>query len=42
MRAELTKFKVKEGKSALVDEWIQYMQNNMDDVLLNLEGEKCM
>lgn len=40
MRAELTKFKVKEGKSALVDEWIQYMQNNMDDVLLNLEGEK--
>ena len=40
MKAELTKFKVKEGKSGLVDEWIEYMRDNMDDVLLNLEGEK--
>lgn len=40
MRAELTKFKVKEGKSKVVDEWIEYMRDNMDDVLLNLEGEK--
>lgn len=40
MRAELTKFKVKEGKSEVVDEWIEYMRDNMDDVLLNLEGEK--
>ncbi|MCK1976434.1 DUF6176 family protein [Jeotgalicoccus huakuii] len=40
MRAELTKFKVKEGKSEIVDEWIKYMQENMDDVLMNLEGEK--
>ena len=40
MNIELTKFKVKEGKSGLVDEWIEYMRDNMDDVLLNLEGEK--
>lgn len=40
MKAELTKFKVKEGKSEVVDEWIEYMRDNMDDVLLNLEGEK--
>ncbi len=40
MKAELTKFKVKEGKSEVVDEWIGYMRDNMDDVLLNLEGEK--
>lgn len=40
MRVELTKYRVKEGKSALVDEWIEYMHNHMDDVLMNLEGEK--
>lgn len=40
MKAELTKFKVKEGQSELVQEWIEYMRDNMDDVLLNLEGEK--
>lgn len=40
MRAELTKFKVKEGKSEVVDEWIEYMRDNMEDVLFNLEGEK--
>ena len=40
MRAELTKFKVKDGKSEVVDEWIEYMRDNMEDVLLNLEGEK--
>ncbi len=32
MRAELTKFKVKEGKSEVVDEWIEYMRDNMEDV----------
>src|SRR5699024_1060386 len=40
MRVELTKYRVKEGKSELVDEWIEYMHNHMDDVLMNLEGEK--
>lgn len=40
MRVELTKYRVKEGKNELVDEWIEYMHNHMDDVLMNLEGEK--
>ena len=40
MRVELTKYRVKEGKSKLVDEWVEYMHNHMDDVLMNLEGEK--
>ena len=40
MRVELTKYRVKAGKSELVDEWIEYMHNHMDDVLMNLEGEK--
>lgn len=40
MRVELTKFRVKEGKSKRVDAWIEYMHENMDDVLMNLEGEK--
>lgn len=40
MRVELTKFRVKEGKSRRVDEWINYIHENMDDVLLTLEGER--
>lgn len=40
MKVELTKFRVKNGKSKRVDEWIKYMHHNMDDILLNLEGEK--
>lgn len=40
MKVELSKFRVKEGKSKRVDEWIKYMHENMDDILLNLEGEK--
>lgn len=40
MKVELSKFRVKEGKSERVDDWIEYMHENMDDVLLNLEGEK--
>jgi hypothetical protein len=40
MKVELSKFRVKEGKSEKVDEWINYMHEHMDDVLLNLEGEK--
>ncbi|WP_020006367.1 DUF6176 family protein [Salinicoccus albus] len=40
MKVELTKFRVKEGKSERVDEWITYMQEHMDDVLMTLEGEK--
>jgi hypothetical protein len=40
MRVELTRFKVKEGKSDLVDEWLKFLNDNMKDVLVTLEGEK--
>lgn len=40
MRVELTKYRVKPGKSERVDEWFKYMHDHMDDVLMNLEGEK--
>ncbi|KAB8136235.1 hypothetical protein F9U64_10390 [Gracilibacillus oryzae] len=40
MNVELTRFKLKEGKSNLVDEWLQFLNDNMKDVLLTLEAEK--
>ncbi|WP_100011794.1 DUF6176 family protein [Lentibacillus sediminis] len=40
MNVELTRFKVKEGKSTLVDEWVKFLNDNMKDVLITLEGEK--
>lgn len=40
MKIELTKFRVKEGKSAQVDEWLAFLNDNMKDVLVTLEGEK--
>lgn len=40
MKVELTKFRIKENKSERVDEWVEYMQDHMDDVLVTLEGEK--
>lgn len=40
MNVELTRFKVKDGKSAQVDEWIAFLNEHMDDVLLTLVDEK--
>lgn len=40
MKIELTRFKVKEGKSTRVDEWLAFLNDHMDDVLVTLEGEK--
>lgn len=40
MNIELTRFKVKDGKSAQVDEWMTFLNEHMDDVLLTLVGEK--
>lgn len=39
MRVELTRFRVKPGKSERVDEWIDYINQNMDGVLRNLDDE---
>lgn len=40
MHVELTRFKVKDGKSERVDEWLDFLNKNMKDVLITLEGEK--
>lgn len=40
MNVELTRFRVKKGKSDRVDEWLRFLNENMKDVLVTLEGEK--
>lgn len=40
MNIELTRFKVKEGKTEVVDEWLKFLNENMNDVLVTLEGER--
>lgn len=40
MQVELTKFRIKQGKSELVDEWMRFLNENMQDALLSLDGEK--
>ncbi|MEN0650445.1 DUF6176 family protein [Caldifermentibacillus hisashii] len=40
MNVELTRFKVKKGKSQHVDEWLKFLNENMKDVLITLEDEK--
>ena len=37
---ELTRFRVIKGKSEKVNEWMKFLNDNMKDVLLTLEGEK--
>ncbi|CAI9391532.1 MULTISPECIES: DUF6176 family protein [Bacillaceae] len=40
MNVELTRFKVKKGKSERVDEWLSFLNANKKEVLLTLEVEK--
>lgn len=40
LKVELYRFKVKEGKSKIVDEWLQFLNDHMEDTLLTLENEK--
>lgn len=40
MNVELTRFKVKKGKSERVDEWLSFLNDNKKEVLVTLEGEK--
>ena len=40
MRTELTRFRVIDGKSDIVDEWMAFLRDNMKDVLLTLDAEK--
>lgn len=40
MDVELTRFRVKKGKSEVVDEWLTFLNDHMEEVLVTLEGEK--
>lgn len=40
LNVELSRFRVKEGKTAKVDEWMAFLNEHMEDTLLTLEGEK--
>ena len=40
MNVELTRFRVKQGMSYKVDEWLTFLNEHMEDVLVTLEGEK--
>lgn len=40
LNVELSRFRVKEGKSVQVDEWMTFLNEHMEDTLLTLEGEK--
>ncbi|WP_449460074.1 DUF6176 family protein [Streptococcus suis] len=40
LTVELSRFRVKEGKSAVVDQWMAFLNDHMEDTLLTLEGEK--
>lgn len=40
MKVELTRFKVKPGKSERVTQWMELLNNNMPAVLLTLEDER--
>ena len=42
LKAELSRFKVKEGKSGKVDEWMAFLNDHMEDTLLTLENEKIV
>lgn len=40
MIVEITRFRVLPGKSQKVDEWLAFLNENMEDVLLTLDREK--
>ena len=40
MKIELTRFKIKEGKSGRVDEWLKMINDRMPEALATLKDEK--
>lgn len=40
MKIECTRFRVKQGKTEKVSEWLGFLNEHMKDVLVTLEGEK--
>ncbi|MFJ7406875.1 MULTISPECIES: DUF6176 family protein [unclassified Lysinibacillus] len=40
MNIECTRYRVKQGKTEKVNEWLAFLNEHMDDVLVTLEGER--
>ncbi|WP_419961085.1 DUF6176 family protein [Psychrobacillus sp. BM2] len=40
MNIECTRYRVKQGKTEKVNEWLAFLNEHMEDVLVTLEGEK--
>lgn len=40
MNIELSRFRVIKGKSEVVDKWMNFLNENMEEVLLTLGGER--
>ncbi|ALS77321.1 hypothetical protein AUO94_01080 [Planococcus kocurii] len=40
LTTELSRFKVKQGKEVAVEQWMGFLEKQMDNVLLTLEDEK--
>lgn len=40
MNIECTRYRVKQGRTEKVNEWLAFLNENMEDVLVTLEGEK--
>lgn len=40
MNIECTRYLVKHGKTKKVNEWLAFLNEHMEDVLVTLEGEK--
>lgn len=40
MKVELTRYRVKAGKTSKVKEWKDFLNEHIEDVLVTLEGEK--
>lgn len=40
MNIECTRFRVNEGKTDKVNEWLAFLNEHMEEVLVTLEGEK--
>lgn len=40
MNVELTRFKLKKGKSKKVDEWLKFLNSNIEETHVTLESEK--
>lgn len=42
MKVELTRYRVKAAKTSKVKEWMDFLNDHMEDVLITLEGGRCM